>query len=128
MQQAEQNLYEYAVIRYVPKVEREEFVNVGLLMMCKRKGWIKARVRTEDASRLKALNPEADVDSLCRHLESMVEIASGGAGPIASLVAEERFRWLSAVRSACIQTSRPHPGKTPDLDAAFERLYEELVS
>lgn len=123
-----EHLYEYAVIRFVPRVEREEFVNVGLLMMCKRQGWAKARVR-RDTDRLLLLDKDADIESAMAHLDAMERIAAGiGCDSISALVAEERFRWLSAVRSACIQTSRPHPGKCSNLDDTFDRLYTELVS
>ncbi len=123
-----EHLYEYAVIRFVPRVEREEFINVGLLMMCKRQGWVKARVR-RDADRLMLLDKDADIQSALSHLDSIERVAAGkGCDSISTLVPEERFRWLSAVRSACIQTSRPHPGKCASLEDTFERLYTELVS
>lgn len=132
--QSEKHLYEYAVIRYVPRVEREEFVNVGLLMMCKRRRWL--RVATHiDELRLQAIFPDTDCGLLRRQLASFERIAAGGAAAdddgcrsqIAALDAHERFRWLTAVRSASLQTSRPHPGKTADLDATFTRLLAELV-
>lgn len=123
----EKHLYEYAVVRYVPRVERGEFVNVGLVMMCKRRRWVRARIAYEPA-RLLALWPDSDLDVLAAQLESFGAIASGASSsPIASLEAHERFRWLTAVRSACITTSRPHPGLTHDLDATFDRLFAELV-
>ncbi|MCM1336884.1 MAG: DUF3037 domain-containing protein [Candidatus Amulumruptor caecigallinarius] len=121
------HLYEYAVVRYVPQVEREEFVNVGLLMMCKRTGWLRVGIHC-DPTRICALAPGTDVAALRGHLESFERHAAGGHGPIASLEPHERFRWLTAVRSACIQTSRPHPGITNDLDATFSRLWGELVA
>lgn len=122
-----QNLYEYAVIRFVPRVEREEFLNVGLVMMCKRRRWIRSAVHL-DASRILAFCPEADMDTLREQLNSFSEISAGrSASPVASLDAHERFRWLTAVRSASIATSRPHPGHTPDLDKEFDRLLDELI-
>lgn len=120
-------LYEYAVVRYLPRVEREEFVNVGLVMMCKRRRWIKVRFCV-DAARILAFHPGADVEMLASQLEGFEAIAGGKAGGVLSgLEPHERFRWLTAVRSACIATSRPHPGLTPDLDATFDRLFAELV-
>lgn len=121
------HLYEYAVVRFVPQVEREEFINVGLLMMCKRKRWIKARIAL-CADRIRAFAPGTNVAALGARLASFEITAAGGNGPIASLETHERFRWLTAVRSASIQTSRPHPGHTTDLDATFDRLFAELVA
>lgn len=122
------HLYEYAVIRYVPDVERQEFVNVGLIMMCKRCQWIRSAVHP-DFDRIKALRPPHSDREIASQLESFKLIADGHrqGGEIASLSADERFRWLSAVRSASIQTSRPHPGKCADLDATFDRLIDRLV-
>lgn len=124
---SERKLYEYAVIRYVPRVEREEFVNIGLLMMCKRRRWIRARVEIDDM-RVLALFGEADLETLRRQVQSFVEIAKGkSVSPISELETHERFRWLTAVRSASIATSRPHPGLCTDLDREFDRLFSELV-
>lgn len=95
-------------------------------MMCKRRRWIKARVDLpEDV--LSVWAPGCDIAAVKSQLRSFELVASGTPGPIGSLEAHERFRWLTAVRSACITTSRPHPGRTPDLDATFDRLYSELV-
>ena len=124
----ENHLYEYAVVRYVPRVEREEFINVGLIMMCKRKRWIRVEF-VVNADRLCSFDNAITIDDLQRQLMSFTRICSGDrlGGPMASMEVEERFRWLTAVRSACVQTSRPHPGKTPDLDITFMRLLHELV-
>lgn len=124
----EQNKYEYAVLRYVPRVEREEFINVGLAMMCKRRRWIKVCILLPE-EKLKAMCPETDHESLARQLQAFVDIAEGrrGSGPVAQYPVEERFRWISAVKSSVIQTSRPHPGLCDDLDATFARLFSELV-
>ncbi len=124
----ELNKYEYAVVRYVPRVEREEFINVGLAMMCKRRRWIKVGICLPEG-KLCAMCPDTDKEKLARQLQAFVEIAEGkrGAGPVAQYPVEERFRWISAVKSSVIQTSRPHPGLCEDLDATFERLFEELV-
>lgn len=124
----EQNRYEYAVIRFVPRVEREEFVNVGLAMMCKRRRWMRVELLLNE-NRIKAMSPDADLEGLARQLQSFVDIAEGkrSAGPVASYPVEERFRWLSAVKSSVIQTSRPHPGLTADLDLTFRSLFSDLV-
>lgn len=124
----ESHLYEYAVIRYLPRVEREEFINVGLVMMCKRHRWIRAAISL-DSRRIGAFDSVLCRDELRHQLDGFLAVADGkpDAGPVAAFPVEERFRWLTAVRSACIQTSRPHPGKTADLDATFDRLFAELV-
>lgn len=128
MQSKPENIYEYAVIRIVPKVEREEFFNVGLIMMCKRRRWIRCEIDLK-TSLLSHFKCEIQADMIARQLDSMRQIAEGNpaCGEIAALPVEERFRWLTAVRSACIQTSRPHPGLTDDLDTTFTRLAQELV-
>ncbi len=122
------NKYEYAVLRFVPRVEREEFVNVGLAMMCKRKRWIKVEICIVE-DKIKALSPATEIDALARQLQSFVAIAQGNrdAGPVAAYPVEERFRWISAVKSSVIQCSRPHPGLCSDLDATFSRLFNEQV-
>ncbi len=124
----ELNKYEYAVVRYVPRVEREEFINVGLAMMCKRRRWIKVAISIPEG-KLCAMCPDADKAVLAHQLQAFIDIADGkrGAGPVAQYPVEERFRWISAVKSSVIQTSRPHPGLCEDLDATFQRLFEELV-
>lgn len=124
------HLYEYAVIRVVPRVEREEFINVGIILFSKRQGYLKARYSVdEEKLRLLSCNSELDTDSLYDSLSSFDKICSGekAGGYIASLEVAERFRWLTAIRSTSIQTSRPHTGYSDDLDATFEKLYKELV-
>lgn len=122
------HLYEYAVIRYVPHIEREEFINVGLIMMCKRQRWMRTEVYP-DFKRISVLKPPHTDHEIASQLDTFRLIGDGlpEGGDIATLDVTERFRWLSAVRSACIQTSRPHPGKCCDLDETFERLFNELV-
>lgn len=124
----DKHLYEYAVIRYVPKVEREEFLNVGLIMMCKRRRWLRVDILVPEA-RLAAFDSDVSSDELVRQLAMFTGVGRGehSAGPIAALEPEERFRWLTAVKSSCLQTSRPHPGFAADLDAEFLRLFDELV-
>lgn len=124
----DRQLYEYAVIRVVPKVEREEFLNVGIILFCKRAKLIKVRFHI-DEPRLLSFSSDLDIDQIRMNLDSFVKIGLGMAsgGPIAKFDVPERFRWLTAIRSSVIQTSRPHPGMCDDLDKTFEKLFEELV-
>ncbi|MDE6697024.1 MAG: DUF3037 domain-containing protein [Muribaculaceae bacterium] len=124
----ELNKYEYAVVRYVPRVEREEFINVGLAMMCKRRRWIRVQILLSE-EKIRAMQKDADLKALGWQLQAFVDIADGkrAAGPVAEYPVEERFRWISAVKSSVIQTSRPHPGVCENLDDTFSRLFEELV-
>jgi hypothetical protein len=124
----DKQLYEYAVIRLVPRVDREEFLNVGLILFCKRAKQIKVRFEIDQA-KLSAFAADLDIDQIRLNLDSFVKIAHGLkiGGPIAQFDVPERFRWLTAIRSSVIQTSRPHPGMCEDLDSAFERLFGELV-
>ncbi len=119
-------LYEYAVVQFCPRVERGECLNVGLVMMCKRRRWLRARIYI-DRDLMALFAPGWDVELLAAQLASFESVAAGCPGPIGSLEAHERFRWLTAVRSACITTTRPHPGHTADLDTTFDRLFTELV-
>lgn len=115
-------LFEYAAVRYVPCIEREEFINVGLLMMCKRRQWFRSAFRL-NAARLKALDPDVNLGQL----ENQLQMFAVDSSALADKAVEERFRWFSARKSSAIQTSRPHPGLTDDLDATFERLFATLV-
>lgn len=124
----EDKIYEYAVIRLVPKVEREEFFNIGLVMFSKKEKYIRVEFYLcPDKFRL--MHSKLDYEDIIQNLESFQKIANGekDAGPIAQLDIPERFRWLTAVRSSVVQTSRPHPGKSKDLDITFGKLFEELV-
>ncbi|MCD8029764.1 MAG: DUF3037 domain-containing protein [Bacteroides sp.] len=124
----EKDLYEYAVIRVVPRIEREEFINVGLLLFCKRKRYIRIRIAVNE-QKLALYSTECERETLLNNLSAWEIIASGQkeGGYMASLDVAERFRWLTAVRSATIQTSRPHSGYTHCLDETFDRLFGELV-
>ncbi len=124
----EDKIYEYAVIRLVPKVEREEFFNIGLVMFSKREKFIRMEFfLCPDKFRL--MHSRLDYEDIIKNLEIFKKIAGGerDGGPIASLEIPERFRWLTAVRSSAVQTSRPHPGKSKDLEKTFGKLFEELV-
>lgn len=120
--------YDYAVIRVVPRVEREEFVNAGVVLFSKTHGFLAARVAV-DEPRLRALSPEADVEMVRRHLEAIPQICAGDpkAGPIAKLSARERFHWLVAPRSTVIQVSPVHTGFCEDAASELRDLFSRLV-
>jgi len=120
--------YDYAVVRVVPRVEREEFINVGILLSCERIGYLQARIELDEA-RVRALDPQIDLDLLRRHLAAIPAICRGGpeAGPLGLLPPRARFHWLTARRSAIIQTSPTHMGKCGDMDAIMEHLLDRMV-
>lgn len=120
--------YDYAVIRVVPRVERGEFVNAGVVLSCRSGQFLQARIEL-DAERLRALDPGVDIDTVRRHLAAFAAICAGGAdaGPIGRLPARERFRWLTAPRSTIIQTSPVHGGHCGDHERALERLVAGMV-
>lgn len=122
------HLYEYAVIRVVPRVEREEFLNIGIILFCKKKKFIKILFHL-NKERIQALSADFDIEQLECNLTSLEKIVNGAkdGGPIAEFEIPERFRWLTAIRSSAIQTSRPHPGLCQDLEKTIQRLFEELV-
>ena len=124
----EKHLYEYAVIRVVPRVEREEFINVGLIMFSKRAKFLKVRYIINE-EKLGLFSTELDMESLRDNLAAFDRICSGAkdGGVIASFDMIERFRWLVAVRSTSIQTSPSRMGFSGNLDRTFDRLFHELV-
>ncbi|MCT3832623.1 DUF3037 domain-containing protein [Elizabethkingia anophelis] len=124
----EDKIYEYAVIRLVPKVEREEFFNIGLVMFSKKEKYIRVEFHL-CPDKFALMHSKLDYEDITQNLISFQKIAKGdkNGGPIALLEIPDRFRWLTAVRSAVVQTSRPHPGKSKDLDKTFDKLFEELV-
>ncbi|MEC5166840.1 hypothetical protein RCH18_002589 [Flavobacterium sp. PL11] len=124
----EKHLYEYAVIRVVPRVEREEFLNVGIMIFCKRAKFIRM-LFTINESKLVLFANDLDLEQLQLNLESFQKIAHGNkdGGRIASFENSERFRWLTALRSSVIQTSRPHSGFSEDLEQTAQRLFEEMI-
>lgn len=127
-------LYEYAVVRYVPRVDRGEFVNIGLIMMCKRRRWLRGEIRL-NAERISAFAPGVDIESVRVH----AALFTRGDVPSPDIPVEERYRWLTAVKSAVLQVSPSHPGllvaeedsacRAPAelLDKEFERLMKDLV-
>lgn len=124
----ENHLFEYAVIRVVPKVEREEFLNVGVILYCPRQKFLQTMF-TLDEQRLLAFSPKLDIREVEEHLRAFELISLGGpdAGPIGRLDTASRFRWLTATRSTIVQTSKVHPGFCADPPAALMKLYTRLV-
>jgi hypothetical protein len=120
--------YDYAVIRVVPRVEREEFVNAGVIVSCPERNFLEARVELDEA-RLLALDPQADLAAIRAHLATIPRITAGGpdAGPIGALSPRERFHWLVSARSTAIQVSPAHSGRTDDPAALLEHLMRTMV-
>jgi len=124
----EKHLFEYAVIRVVPRVEREEFINVGIILFCKKQRFLRTLFEV-NKERLLAFANHLDVEEVEAYLKSFERICKGTAdsGPIGKLDLPSRFRWLTATRSTIVQVSKVHPGFCADLDAAIQKLYRELV-
>jgi hypothetical protein len=125
----ENHLFEYAVIRVVPKVEREEFFNVGVILLCSKQKFLQAHIQLNEA-RLAALCTEIDRTLLEEHIHSFERICIGGpgSGPIGQLPIAERFRWLTAARSTMVQTSHVHPGLCTNPQQILQHLVEQLVT
>lgn len=123
-----QDLFEYAVIRLVPRVEREEFLNVGLILYCARKKYLKTVFKLDEV-RLTAFCKDSDLRELNRNLDAFVNICKGSAegGPIGQLDIASRFRWLTATRSTVLQSSKVHPGFCSDPEKKLQQLYNEMV-
>jgi hypothetical protein len=121
-------IYDYAIVRVVPHVERGEFVNVGVILSCTAEQYLRARIEL-DESRVLALAPGLELASIRAALAAIPLICAGGpsAGPFESLSARQRFDWLVAPRSASIQTSPVHSGRCADLDTALENLVARMV-
>ena len=121
--------FQYAIVRVVPRVERGERVNAGVVLFSRPRGFLAARMAL-DAARLGALAPDADLDAVRGHLEALCRVAAGdlAAGPIAALPASERFHWLVAPASTIIQCSPVHTGLTDDPEGELERLVARLVA
>jgi DUF3037 family protein len=120
--------YDYAIIRVVPRVEREEFVNVGVIVSCPERGFLEARIEV-DERRLTALDLTLDLETIRAHLAAIPAICAGGesAGPIGQLSQRERFRWLVAPRSTAIQTSPVHTGYCENPAVVLEHLLDTVV-
>ncbi|WP_200975243.1 DUF3037 domain-containing protein [Echinicola sp. 20G] len=124
----EQHLFEYAIIRVVPRVEREEFINAGVILCDAKSGFLKVKTHLNE-NKLLALDAAADIEMIKLNLSSFDKICFGKdhGGKIAEMDLASRFRWLTAVRSSVIQTSRPHTGFSQDLDKTLVKLFEENV-
>lgn len=120
--------YDYAIVRVVPKVDREEFVNVGVIVVCQALDFLEARIEL-DEKRMTALDATLDLESVRAHLASIPLICAGGelAGPIGDLTPRQRFDWLIAPRSTVIQTSPAHSGTCKNPTRALEHLLEQMV-
>ena len=130
------HLYEYAIVRYVPRVDRGEFINIGLIMMCKRLKWLRGEIYL-NVGRICALDPRTNIEML----SSQASIFMRDNVPSKDIPIEERYRWLTAVKSAVLQVSPSHPGVLvpenisqsgkdeliKNLDREFDRLFKDLV-
>jgi hypothetical protein len=124
----EQHSFEYAVIRVVPKVEREEFMNVGVILYCQSLAFLDA-IFELDEERLRALSPGLEMSEIKKHLAAFCHICKGGpeGGPIGKLDMGSRFRWLTATRSTVLQCSKVHPGLSADPATTLKNLHQRLV-
>ena len=122
------NSFDYAVVRIVPRVDREEFINAGVVLFCLARRFLGARVEL-DERRLLSLAPEVDLSLVRSHLVALPRICAGGAdaGPIGQLAQKERWHWLVAPRSTMLQTSPVHSGLCEDPEVALERLMDRMV-
>ena len=123
--------FEYAVLRVVPRVERGEGVNVGVVVFCRTKSYLDARIElaARQTAVLAALDPNLDLETVRAHLESTAKVVEGDpdGGPLAKLAAPERFRWITAPSSTMIQPSEVHGGVTDDPARSLEDLFARLV-
>ncbi len=120
--------FDYAVIRVVPRVEREEFINAGVILFCAVKDFLGARV-TVDEARLAALFPGVELEAVRSHLETIPRICAGGpsAGPIGRMAKKERWHWLVAPKSTILQCSPVHSGVCDDPERSLEKLFVKMV-
>jgi Protein of unknown function (DUF3037) len=121
--------FDYAVLRVVPRVEREEFINAAVVVLCLEKRYLDARVAL-NPERLRALWPDADVDLIRQHLDAIPRICSGdpSAGPIARLSQRERFHWLTSPRSTILQPGPVHTGVCDETGSLLDRLEKQFLS
>ncbi len=126
---APDDAFQYAIWRVVPSVERGESLNVGVVVYCRRRQFLAARVLVDEA-RLRAFSPDLDVDAIRRHLDGMARVAAGDpdGGAIAAMPQSERFGWLTAASSTIVQPSPIHTGLCDDPQAVLDRLYTRLVA
>ena len=121
-------LYDYAVIRVVPKVDREEFINAGIILSCEEKDFLAAKIEI-DEKRLKALAPDFDIETARTHLDAIYTICAGGkeAGKIGESSQRQRFHWLTSPKSTIIQISPVHSGYCKDPGETLKHLFEKMV-
>ena len=124
----DRHVFEYAVIRVVPRMEREEFLNVGVVLFCKSRRYLDCRYLV-DQEKLAAVFPQLDLEDVEAHLQSFERIcrAAKEGGPIALLDTPSRFRWLTATRSTVVQAGKVHTGLCEELPASLDKLYAQLV-
>jgi len=120
--------FDYAILRIVPRVEREERINAGVILFCLERDFLQARVELDEA-RLRALWPETDVELIRQHLEAIPRICAGSpeGGPIAKLSQRERFHWLVSPRSTMIQVSPVHSGLSEQPERTLDELFRRMV-
>ena len=120
--------YDYAIVRVVPRVERGEFINAGIILSCDIERYLRASIELDEMA-LRALDDTVDMPAVRTALAAIPTICGGGegAGPIGRLSTRERFHWLVAPRSTIVQTSPVHTGRCADLDAAVEHLLGQMV-
>lgn len=120
--------YDYAIVRLMPRVERGERINVGVILSCPERDFLAARIELDEA-RVRALDESFDIESARAHLDAIPRICRGGpeAGALGELEVRSRFRWLVAPRSTVIQVSAVHTGRTDDPAATLDRLVADLV-
>ncbi len=124
----EKHLFEYAIIRVVPRVEREEFINVGVILYCPSQRFLETVFELPE-ERLRAFSGKVDVQELEERLRAFKQVCIGGAagGPIGKLPIAARFRWLTAARSTILQTSPVHTGMCADAREMLARLFAQMV-
>ncbi len=125
----DKHLFEYAVVRIVPKPEREEFVNVGVVLYCKDKRFLQAKCDVNE-TKVKAICDDFCIEEVQEYLDAFKAIAAGDKdckSPIARLDLPSRFRWLAATRSSVVQTSKVHPGLCTDPQSELDKLFQQMV-
>ncbi len=124
----EKYLFEYTVLRIVPKVEREEFLNVGVVLYCPQQKFLEVLYHL-NGEKIKAFACELDIPEIGQYLQAFEKICAGtkDSGPIGKLPVADRFRWLTATRSTVVQTSKTHTGLSPDPKETLQRLFTQLV-
>lgn len=120
--------FQYTILRLVPRIERGECINVGVVLYCRQRGFLGVRIEL-DGTRLRALAPDVDPATIEPHLEAIAAVVrgEGSAGPLAKLDASDRFGWVAAISSTMIQPSEVHTGLTDDPQATLEHLFRSLV-